>query len=331
MRRLALVLGLLPAAGWTQDPAESASPLELSIEAPGSPVALAGNIQLDVTLKNTGAEPRTVAPLLFDERSISFDVEWDSGGGRIHRFRYAILNGTPEIKDRLPLERVVLKPGSAFSTAVILPAVLVGTVRVTAVYAGSEEEIRSRPVEVKVEPAGRGKQTRLAARMTLRFHNETRSLKIRLAPDAAPNSVCQFVSLAKRGFYNGLKIFSIVRNSWMQTGCPYNEGHGTAGFTHRSEAEGQPKMSPPLVHGEGTVSFSQAKKLGWQGSQFFICLRRLPYLDGKFTIIGQIDLEGGKPAGSDVLYEVSRYAGPEDDSDRPRNEVVVESIDIIAE
>jgi peptidyl-prolyl cis-trans isomerase B (cyclophilin B) len=314
-----------------QDP-ERLTPLELSIRPDRDACALGEEIQLDVTLRNQGSAAASVAPLIFDERSVVFSVKWEREG-KIQAFEYSILNGDPHIAKQLELERVTLRSGASFTTAVKLPAVGVGNWTIAAKYRGADKELTSPEAQVRVQPAkGAGADlNKLSAKLVLEFEGKDRTIWIDLTPAAAPNSVCQFAALAKRGFYNGLKVFSVVRRNWIRAGCPYNDGFGTPGFTFKTEAEGQPTQMPPLLHEEGTVALSQSMKLGYQGSQFFICLRRLDYLAGKFTIVGRVDLDKGEPeTGSKVLRDAARVADPDKDNDRPTQDIVIKSLEIVA-
>lgn len=330
-----MMLAMLGLLLTIQDPpADKVSPLELSIRADRDSVTLGEEIQLDVTLKNNSGTAAAVAPLMLDERSVSFEVAWEQAG-KIQTFEVSILNGDPHIAKQLQLDKVSLRGGASFTTAVKLPAVAVGNWTITGRYRGAgEKESKSAAVQIKVEPAkgaGGAEMTSLAAKVVLEFEGKERTVWIDLLPRAAPNSVCQFVSLAKRGFFNGLKVFSVVRKNWIRTGCPYNDGFGTPGFTFKTEAEDQVKSVPPLLHDEGVVALSQSTKLGYQGSQFFVCLRKLEYLAGKFTIIGKLDLTKGDPdPGAKVLKDAARVAEPDKDSDRPTNDIIIKSLEIVA-
>lgn len=330
---LSLMAGALFAVPQDPPPApDRLTPLELSLQPDREACALGEEIQLEVTLRNRGSAPATVAPLLFDERSVVFSVKWEREG-KIHVFEYSILNGDPHIAKQLELERVTLRGGAAFTTAVKLPAVAVGNWTIAAKYRGADKELVSSEAQVAVHPVrgAAGDLAKLAARVVLEFEGKPRTIWIDLMPSAAPNSVCQFVALSRRGFYNGLKVFSVVRRNWIRAGCPYNDGFGTPGFTFKTEAEGQPAQMPPLLHDEGTVALSQSMKLGYQGSQFFICLRKLDYLAGKFTIIGRVDLDKGDPdTGSKVLRDAARIADPAQDNDRPTQDIVIKSLEIVA-
>ena len=90
-------------------------------------------------------------------------------------------------------------------------------------------------------------------------------------------------SLVKRGFYNNMNFHRIIKNGWIQTGCPYDLGFGHAGYAVKSEAENQ-----TVLHEAGTVAMSQNLKSGFTGSQFFIDLKRQEAHDKKFTIIGRV-------------------------------------------
>ena len=66
-----------------------------------------------------------------------------------------------------------------------------------------------------------------------------RNFQIDLLPEEAPLGVSHFVTLARRGFYNGMNVQMIVKNAWFKTGCPYDNGFGHPGYAYKSEAETQ--------------------------------------------------------------------------------------------
>ncbi len=109
-----------------------------------------------------------------------------------------------------------------------------------------------------------------------------------LFPDAAPLNVENIVKLVKREFYNGTTFHRVVPGFVIQGGDPltkdknpYNDGTGGPGYYIKDE------YSKELKHLLGTVALAKAAD-NQNGSQFYICLKNLSPLDGKYTIIGQV-------------------------------------------
>ena len=111
------------------------------------------------------------------------------------------------------------------------------------------------------------------------------TIKMELYPDMAPNTVANFVTLANRGFYDGLTFHRVIPNFVIQGGCPIGNGTGGPGYTIKCETEGNPHK-----HGTGALSMAHAGK-DTGGSQFFITHSPQPHLDGVHTVFGQV-IEG---------------------------------------
>jgi peptidylprolyl isomerase len=104
---------------------------------------------------------------------------------------------------------------------------------------------------------------------------------IELRPDLAPHHVARIKALVQRGFYNGLKFHRVIAGFMAQTGDP--QGNGTGGSGQSLDAEFSQEH-----HVRGTVSMARASNPNSADSQFFICLAAAPFLDGKYTIWGQV-------------------------------------------
>lgn len=105
---------------------------------------------------------------------------------------------------------------------------------------------------------------------------------------------CEVIShLVEGGFYNGLKWHRVIENTLVQTGCPFGNGFG--GINLRIPLE-----KNNLKHIKGACSMARGKDLNSASSQFFICLRDIPSLDGKYTVWGQV-IEG-----IDYLYMIKK-------------------------
>lgn len=100
----------------------------------------------------------------------------------------------------------------------------------------------------------------------------------------APLSVTNFVQLAQGGFYNGLNFHRVVPNFVVQGGDPEGTGRGGPGYTVPAEIK--------LPHAQGALAWARlSDQMNPQkrssGSQFYIALEKIPYLDGEYTVFGQ--------------------------------------------
>jgi peptidyl-prolyl cis-trans isomerase B (cyclophilin B) len=116
-------------------------------------------------------------------------------------------------------------------------------------------------------------------------------IRIQLFAKDAPKTVENFETLAKKGFYDGLRFHRVVPNFVIQGGDPLSRnddprtGTGGPGYKIKCETQGNPRK-----HAKGALSMAHAGK-DTGGSQFFITLAATPHLDGKHTVFGQV-LEG---------------------------------------
>ena len=114
-----------------------------------------------------------------------------------------------------------------------------------------------------------------------------------LYPSKAPVTVANFLNLAKRGYYDGLKFHRVIPDFMIQGGCP--QGAGTGGPGYRFEDE----CTPDLKHDKpGIFSMANAGP-GTNGSQFFITHVPTPWLDGKHTVFGSVT------KGQDIVNAVA--------------------------
>jgi len=98
----------------------------------------------------------------------------------------------------------------------------------------------------------------------------------------APGTVANFETLAKKGFYDGLKFHRVIADFMIQGGCPKGTGTGGPGYQIKCETKNNPRK-----HGKGALSMAHAGK-DTGGSQFFITHRATPHLDGVHTVFGQV-------------------------------------------
>ncbi|MCB0358735.1 MAG: peptidylprolyl isomerase [Bdellovibrionales bacterium] len=111
------------------------------------------------------------------------------------------------------------------------------------------------------------------------------TITLQLFPDKAPLTVLNFVNLAKRGYYDGLKFHRVINNFMIQGGDPTGTGAGGPGYEFKDE------FDPSLRHdGPGVLSMAN-RGPGTNGSQFFITHVATPHLDNRHTVFGRV-LEG---------------------------------------
>ena len=96
-------------------------------------------------------------------------------------------------------------------------------------------------------------------------------MKAELYPDIAPNTVNNFISLVKKGYYDGLIFHRVINGFMIQGGCPDGTGMGGPGYSIKGEFA-QNGVKNDLVHTEGVLSMARAMHPNSGGSQFFICL-----------------------------------------------------------
>jgi len=104
---------------------------------------------------------------------------------------------------------------------------------------------------------------------------------IEMRPDLAPNHVARIKELAREGFYDGIVFHRVIEGFMAQTGCPH--GMGTGGSGQKLAAEFN-----DAKHQRGTASMARAQDPNSADSQFFICFGDTDFLDGQYTVWGQV-------------------------------------------
>jgi len=112
-------------------------------------------------------------------------------------------------------------------------------------------------------------------------------ISFELYPDIAPESVRNFVFLARQGFYDGLKFHRIMDGFMIQGGCPDGTGMGNPGYSILGEFEAN-GVSNSLSHTRGVLSMARATDFDSAGSQFFICHGDPQFLDGGYAAFGKV-------------------------------------------
>jgi len=137
---------------------------------------------------------------------------------------------------------------------------------------------------------------------------------IELYADKAPKTAENFITLAKKGFYDGLIFHRVIPGFMVQTGDPLGNGTGGPGYSFPDE------FGPGLSHdGPGVVSMANAGP-NTNGSQFFITVAPTPFLDGKHAIFGRV------VEGQSVVEAIAGV--PRSRQDRPLTDVVMKTVTI---
>ncbi len=140
-----------------------------------------------------------------------------------------------------------------------------------------------------------------------------------LYPDIAPNTVNNFISLIKKGFYNGLIFHRVIPGFMLQGGCPLGQGYGDPGYSIKGEFKTN-GFDNSLKHTRGVLSMARSQSPNSAGSQFFIMHQDAPHLDGQYAAFGKVT------SGLDVVDAVA--AGKTDYNDRPVKEQKLKSVTV---
>ena len=112
-------------------------------------------------------------------------------------------------------------------------------------------------------------------------------MKAELYPDVAPNTVNNFISLVKKGFYDGLIFHRVIAGFMIQGGDPEGSGMGGPGYSIKGEFNYN-GVENNLKHSRGVLSMARAQHPDSAGSQFFIMHADAPHLDGQYAAFGKL-------------------------------------------
>lgn len=146
-----------------------------------------------------------------------------------------------------------------------------------------------------------------------------RRMTAELYPEKAPNTVNNFITLANRGFYDGLTFHRVIPGFMIQGGCPEGTGMGGPGYEIKGEFASNGFTQNDLKHTTGVLSMARTGDPDSAGSQFFIMVAPAEHLDGDYAAFGQV-IEGVEDA-----IAISRVPRNMWD-DKPKQPVVIESI-----
>ena len=144
-------------------------------------------------------------------------------------------------------------------------------------------------------------------------------MKAELYPEIAPNTVNNFISLAAKGYYDGLTFHRVIAGFMIQGGCPNGNGMGGPGYSIKGEFARNGFVNQ-LKHTPGVLSMARSMNPNSAGSQFFIMHQTSPHLDGEYAAFGKI-IEG-----MDVVDNIAMVGT--DWSDRPMVPQIIESMTV---
>lgn len=145
------------------------------------------------------------------------------------------------------------------------------------------------------------------------------TIKAELYPDIAPNTVNNFISLIKKGFYDGTIFHRVIPGFMIQGGDPTGTGMGGPGYGIKGEFA-MNGFENNLAHTTGVLSMARSQMPDSAGSQFFIMVDDAPYLNGQYAAFGKV-IEGMEVAQAIV-------SAPRDRADRPHEDQVMEKVTV---
>lgn len=142
-------------------------------------------------------------------------------------------------------------------------------------------------------------------------------IRLNLDPKSAPGHCKNLIGLTKVGHYNGVIFHRVIKGFMIQGGCPQGTGTGGPGYTIKAEFNTTP-------HEPGVLSMARTNDPNSAGSQFFICLERVPHLDRQYTAFG-------KTADAESLAVVKKIGDVQTDrGDRPLKPVTISEARVVA-
>ena len=145
------------------------------------------------------------------------------------------------------------------------------------------------------------------------------TMRAELYPDLAPNTVNNFISLIRKGFYDGVIFHRVIEGFMIQGGDPQGTGMGGPGYCIKGEFAHN-GFENPLKHTPGVLSMARAMDPDSAGSQFFIMHKDAPYLDGEYAAFGQVF------EGLEIVNKIATTAT--DGMDRPKEEQKIASMTV---
>ena len=178
----------------------------------------------------------------------------------------------------------------------------------------AEEEMRKQMEESQQGKEGREEAVADYGGKVARIDTDFGTIVFELYPGDAPKTVENFVTLAEKGFYDNLIFHRVIKGFMIQTGCPQGSGTGGPGYMIKAEFNAR-------RHVAGTVAMARSGDPDSAGSQFYICHKVAPHLDGQYTVFGQV-IEG-----LDVVDKIATV--PTGPGDKPLEPITMKRVSIV--
>ena len=154
--------------------------------------------------------------------------------------------------------------------------------------------------------------------LTIELSND-KVIKVELYPEVAPNTVNNMISLANKGFYDGLIFHRVIPGFMIQGGDPQGNGGGGPGYSIKGEFSSN-GFENLLSHKRGVISMARAKPKDSAGSQFFIVVADSTHLDKEYAAFGEV-IEGMEAADEIAVQQSGQ-------NDRPLEPIAMKKVTV---
>ncbi|UPW84491.1 peptidylprolyl isomerase [Lysinibacillus sp. Ag94] len=179
---------------------------------------------------------------------------------------------------------------------------------------GQSEGDTAKKTEENVDYSSKVKENPI---VTITMSNDEK-IVIELEPSTAPNTVANFISLVKKGFYDGLIFHRVVPDFMIQGGDPLGNGTGGPDYSIAGEFSLN-GFKNDLKHERGVISMARSRDLNSAGSQFFIMVNEATHLDGEYAAFGKV-IEG--------METVDAIAAAERDGEKPIKDQQMKKVEV---
>ena len=136
-----------------------------------------------------------------------------------------------------------------------------------------------------------------------------KTFQAELYPEKAPNTVNNFISLVKKGYFDGIIFHRVIAGFMIQGGDPTGTGTGGPGYHIKGEFSGNGFVQNDIAHERGVLSMARAQHPDSAGSQFFVMHADADYLDGQYAAFGRV-IDGMETVDSIAETKTDWYDKP---------------------
>lgn len=165
-------------------------------------------------------------------------------------------------------------------SALLLASVAAGGLANPALAAKTPVQEAKTPAVLKEVEAAAGHKVVVGNKV--QFTTSKGKFVVVLFPKEAPKTVANFEKLVKQGFYDGVVFHRVIPGFVAQGGDPKGTGEGGPGYTIPDE------LNSTLKHIKGSLAMAKTSQPNSAGSQFYIAYDKIPHLDGRYTVFGQV-------------------------------------------